>query len=195
MKKLSLGENKDVDRNILLSLSDRQILEVCSLNKYYVETVCDDEFFHRILQQRYPGSILWNKEWERKMKKKSWKQLYIETIYYLGKLIDMGFNYYDVSKNFPRYISSQNSPQFFYYVFDVKRLDISSKDEKANSIAAAFNLKQKELLEFLMQRYRILSWADLLTYYRSGYLDYPAYSGSIGLNSDKDMETFVSTFI
>ena len=192
MEKLSLGENKDVDRNILLSLSDRQILEVCSLNKYYIETVCDDEFFHRILQQRYPGSILWNKERD---KRKSWKQLYIETIYYLGKLIDMGFNYYEVSKNFSRYISSNESPQFYHFLFDVKRLDVSSKDEKSSAIAASFNLKQKQVLEFLMQRYRILSWTDLLSYYRSGYLDYPAYSGSIILNRDKDMETFVSRFI
>ena len=36
---------KDVDRDILGKLDDRELLKVCSIDKYTWETVCDDAFF------------------------------------------------------------------------------------------------------------------------------------------------------
>ena len=40
---------KDVDREILLAMSDEDLLKSCSLNKYLFNVVCDDNFFYRRL--------------------------------------------------------------------------------------------------------------------------------------------------
>ena len=50
------GQGKDLDREILLAMDDKDLLNTCnSNNRYLFNTVCDDEFFHRVMQQRYPN--------------------------------------------------------------------------------------------------------------------------------------------
>ena len=47
--------NKDADRLILLNLdSDREILNICSLNKYGNE-LCNESFFMNRTLQKYPN--------------------------------------------------------------------------------------------------------------------------------------------
>ncbi len=65
---------KDLDREILLKMSDREILKTCSLNKYFSKKVCDDDFFHRLFQVRY-SYLVKKKPYYRK-----WKQHYLKTI-------------------------------------------------------------------------------------------------------------------
>ena len=54
---MSLTGNKDIDREILLKLSDEDLITCCSLNKYFYNDVCDDLFFKRKLQQSYPETL------------------------------------------------------------------------------------------------------------------------------------------
>ena len=46
----SLPNSKDTDREILLKLSDKDLIQTCRLNKYLFENVCDNNFFKRKLQ-------------------------------------------------------------------------------------------------------------------------------------------------
>lgn len=50
-------KNKDIDREILLKLSDLDLIKMCNLNRYFRNTLCDDNFFHKRLQQKYPDTL------------------------------------------------------------------------------------------------------------------------------------------
>ena len=45
------SHGKDIDREILLSMDNEELLKTCSLNKYFLNEVCDDMFFkNRLLR-------------------------------------------------------------------------------------------------------------------------------------------------
>ncbi len=52
-----LTGNKDVDREILQKLSDRDIINSCQSNTYAREKVCDETFFRNLVFDRYPETI------------------------------------------------------------------------------------------------------------------------------------------
>ena len=72
---------KDVDREILKHLDDRDLLTACSIDKRMWNEVCDDNFLQRRLQ-RYPGIEKYKKD------KESWKEFFLRVIYYVSKLKD-----------------------------------------------------------------------------------------------------------
>ena len=88
---------KDLDREILLKMSDRDILKTCSLNKYFSKKVCDDDFFHRLFQVRYPYLV------KEKASYRNWKQHYLKTIYAIDKLKDLGVSYTEKARFDPEY--------------------------------------------------------------------------------------------
>ena len=51
---MSLSGLKDVDREILKYIDDSELLEVCSVNKWFYNNVCDDNFLRRRLM-KYPN--------------------------------------------------------------------------------------------------------------------------------------------
>ena len=53
----SLSGIKDVDREILLAMTDENLLKTCSLNKYLFAVVCDDSFFYNRLSLKYPNTL------------------------------------------------------------------------------------------------------------------------------------------
>jgi ankyrin repeat protein len=82
--------NKHLDREILLNLPDKKLIQTCSLNTYLLRTVCDDNFFYNKLRLTYPDTLsLYNsKEY------KNYKQFYLEMIIYIAKMKeDYGYSY------------------------------------------------------------------------------------------------------
>jgi len=76
---------KDIDREILLSIdNDKQLLEKCSLNKYFFNEVCNDMFFKNRLMRTYPNSLKY-KELDE-YKSLSWKQYFLQVVYYVAKM-------------------------------------------------------------------------------------------------------------
>ena len=84
---------KDLDREILMRLPDADLIKACSLNKYLFESVCDEQFFHRRLQARYPDIVL---NYVRRPYDKTWRQYFLEIVYYINKLKE-DFDYTYVS--------------------------------------------------------------------------------------------------
>lgn len=87
----SISGNKDIDREILLKLSNKDFLYIGYLNKYFKNEVCDDLFFKRRLQQTYPYILKF------KNKNKTWKRYFLEVAYYINE-IKKDFKYLENSK-------------------------------------------------------------------------------------------------
>ena len=114
----SLSGIKDVDREILLAMTDKDLLKTCSLNKYLLHTVCDDDFFYRILKLRYPDTLNYNEKEEtynisgvtethlNLSKRSKYKSYYLTVIYYISKLKE-NYNYSYVRGN----------PKVQYHIF------------------------------------------------------------------------------
>lgn len=48
------GLGKDINREILSKLDDKELLKVCSIDKYFWNEVCDDVFLQRRISKKYP---------------------------------------------------------------------------------------------------------------------------------------------
>jgi hypothetical protein len=72
--------NKDVDRQILMNLDDYSLLQACSVNDYFKNKVCDDDFIRRRLEQTYPETLRY------KFPNQTWRQFFLETIKYIADL-------------------------------------------------------------------------------------------------------------
>lgn len=65
---------KDVLKELLLKMTDKDILTICNMNTYYRNKICDDNFFHRILLTRYPDTL------KNRDQNRSYKKYYIDVI-------------------------------------------------------------------------------------------------------------------
>ena len=83
---MSVSGLKDVDREILKHVDDRELLEICTLDRKTWNEVCDDAFLRRRLTIKYPGIEKYKRENE------SWKQFFLRAIYYISKMKD-GFKF------------------------------------------------------------------------------------------------------
>ena len=81
---------KDVDREILSKLPDEDVIKSCSSNSYLREKVCDEGFFKRRLDKNYPELRITVGE---KFRFGSYKQAYLETVYYISKMKEIGYDY------------------------------------------------------------------------------------------------------
>ena len=77
---MSLTGLKDVDREILKHVDDRDLLNICKIDNKTWNSVCDDDFLRRRLTHKYPGIEKYKRENE------SWKQFFLTAIYYIAKL-------------------------------------------------------------------------------------------------------------
>ena len=68
---------KDLDREILSKISDEELIKIWSINKKFYYDVCDDDFLKRRLN-KYPNI--------EKYKVGSWKQFFIQAIFYISKM-------------------------------------------------------------------------------------------------------------
>ena len=84
---------KDVDRELLKHVSDKELLVVCSVDRRMWNEVCDDNFLRRRLTVKYPALEKYKKENE------TWKDFFLRFLYYKSKMWeDYKFEY--VSGNF-----------------------------------------------------------------------------------------------
>jgi hypothetical protein len=67
---------KDTDREILKWADDRQLLEICSIDRKTWNEVCDDAFLKRRLS-KYPGI-------DKYKKNESWKRFFLSVIRYVA---------------------------------------------------------------------------------------------------------------
>ena len=70
---------KDVDREILKYVDDKELLKICSIDRKTWNEICDDNFLKRRLA-RYPDIEKFKKEDE------SYKQFFLRVIYYTSKM-------------------------------------------------------------------------------------------------------------
>ena len=77
---------RDLDREILSKIDDREVLKVCSIDKYTWNTICDDLFLNRRLIAKYPEIE------QYKMKDESWKSFFLRSIHYIV-LLKEKYNY------------------------------------------------------------------------------------------------------
>ena len=77
---MSLTGIKDVDREILKHVDDKELLEICTINKKTWDQVCDDAFLRRRLLNKYPEIGKYKAE------KETWKRFFLRAIYYISKL-------------------------------------------------------------------------------------------------------------
>ena len=77
---MSLSGLKDVDREILKHVDDKDLLKICSLNRKTWNEICDDDFIKRRLWSKYPGIEKYKKRNE------SWKQFFLSAMYYISKM-------------------------------------------------------------------------------------------------------------
>ena len=86
---MSLTELKDIDREVLKYVDDKELLMASSLNRKTWYEVCDDNFLRRRLS-KYPNVEKCKKETE------SWKRFYLRAIHYIEKMKEkFGFDYSD----------------------------------------------------------------------------------------------------
>ena len=76
----SLTWNKDVDKEILLRLDDKTLLNFCKTSKYGNILCQDENFWIRKINSKYPLLK------EFKHDNETWKQLFIRMTYYIAKL-------------------------------------------------------------------------------------------------------------
>ncbi len=95
MSNTFLTGNKDVDREILGKLTDKELLIACQTNDYTNKKVCDETFFRNLVYNRYPATI----RYKDSVKVRDWKNFYLSVIYYIDKLQkDYNFNYNEKKK-------------------------------------------------------------------------------------------------
>ena len=79
---MSLTGLKDVDREILKHVTDKELLEICTLDRKTWNEVCDDAFLRRRLTSKYPGIEKFKKA------NQTWKQFFLNATYYISKMKD-----------------------------------------------------------------------------------------------------------
>jgi hypothetical protein len=94
---------KNLDREILLKMTDRDFLLTCNLSKFLRETVCDENFFRRRLALTYPDTLNYKPD------NKTWRQYYIETVFYVTEMEEK-YNFKYVEYN-------HGNPKKQYFIF------------------------------------------------------------------------------
>lgn len=75
-----MQENLDVERLILSKLSDTDLIKACHLNSRNLNKVCNDQFFFRILMERYPDTV------DLEYGTKNWREKYLTVVKWIAKL-------------------------------------------------------------------------------------------------------------
>ena len=77
MDKLGFTENKDVNKEILLKMDDRNFIKTCNLNTYFQRICKEDDYllFKRRLQLYYPDTLE-----DPRWRYMTWKEYYVSVI-------------------------------------------------------------------------------------------------------------------
>lgn len=154
---MSVSGLKDIDREILKHVSDKELLKICSVDRKTWNEVCDDTFLRRRLTNKYPDIEKYKKENE------SWKEFYLRAVYYISKMQEKyKFSYingdfkqqYEMLKFYKRKwellieASKMHEPSLIKYAVQ-RGADIHTYDDFALSHAS--QLGNLELVKFLVE--------------------------------------------
>lgn len=144
----SISGYKDTDREILLKMDDENFLKTCNLNNYFKNEVCNDNFFKKRLQEKYPDTLELNEYGN------DWKRYFLEVVYYISKLKEE-FNY-DYYEGDPLSIYIDLQETFVHPVFlNQPLIDFLLKSNFGNISGTISPLRN--LFEHIVLDYHILS--------------------------------------
>jgi len=89
-----LSGMRDLDREILGKVDDKELLNACSVDRYTWNTVCDDAFIRRRLQ-KYPDIENYKRDVE------SWKHFFFRATYYINSMKEV----YDYDYKFGNFLN------------------------------------------------------------------------------------------
>lgn len=100
---------KDTDREILLKLKDRDLLNACSTNKYF-SSLCDESFFRNRIAYKYPLAL------SNKPENMKWKQFYLKLVFLIGKMKEV-YDFDFVERDPERYYRFLNHEKITYQFY------------------------------------------------------------------------------
>ena len=107
---------RDLDREIVNKLSDKELLNICVLNKTYAERVCDDSYFRLRTEKRFPETVPY-KDYVNPQRTRTWKNHYLNIVKYID-LLQRNYRYiYRAEDKSPEllYLVRQIVPSFYSY--------------------------------------------------------------------------------
>ena len=143
---------KDVDREILSKLPDEDVIKSCSVNSYFREKVCDEGFFKRRLDNSYPElEFIIDEEYYISAGRiyPSYKQAYLETVYYISKMTEIGYDY----------VRNGNTPKLQYTkakkIYDLVSIlkKRESREAEIQVLIYTINTEDLNLIKYLMSLY------------------------------------------
>ena len=155
---------KDVDREILLAMTDKDLLKSCSLNKYLFNVVCDDNFFYQRLSLKYPNSL----KYYSKEQDKNYRDYYLKVIYWISKMKEnYGYSYID------------GNPKTQYEIFEIVKYDVNYLLYKSSAKGELNLVKEaiKRGADIHAYNDEALRWAS-----QNGHLDVVKYLVENGAN-------------
>lgn len=103
-----MEQKLEEDRYVLLTfIADKELIENCNKNDYFRNKVCDESFFHSVLDRRYPELLDFKKH------DQTYKAFYLEMIYYLSSLKEI--YKYDYIFGKYKYVSNNPKDQYNYF--------------------------------------------------------------------------------
>lgn len=161
-KFIDLSGNRDIDREILLILSDKDLLSMCSVNHYFY-SLCNDNFFYSRLERVYPDTL----KYFNKDKYKNYKKFFLNIITYISKLkLEFYYTYVrgNPKKQYEIFTQSPNDQELLWNASREGEIEILQEALKGRSnIASRDN--------------RALRWAT-----EGGHLDIVKYLIGTGIN-------------
>ena len=97
---------RDVDREIVNNLNDKDLLNMCIVNRTYSERVCDDSYFRLRTEARFPETVPY-KDYINENKTRTWKNHYLTIVKYID-LLQRRYKYI--------YRAEDKSPELSYLV-------------------------------------------------------------------------------
>ena len=135
---MSLTGLKDVDREVLKHVDDKELLEICTINRKTWNEVCDDAFLKRRLTSKYPGIEKFKKANE------SWKRFFLTAIYYISKMkdeFDFDYSFGDLWKQYSILKQVEKWAEVFKTPYDFDSLLIRAT-EVGDVALAEFSLRK-----------------------------------------------------
>ena len=102
---------KDLDKELMLNMGDREFIQTCQLNKYFQNICKDDYLFKRRLEKFYPD-VLKNEIHDEYGDKMSWKNYYSNVVKTVAELRETYDFIYTYGNPFLQYETLRNNQKY-----------------------------------------------------------------------------------
>ena len=183
---------KDVDREVLKHVDDRDLLKFCSVDRRFWNEVCDDNFLRRRLG-KYPGIEKYKREDE------SWKEFFLRAIYRISKMKERFPTFEYIGGNFEnkyRILKRNLSPkallrdaaengELSLVIFAIQRgADIHS--DNGNALYYATQEGHIDVVKYLISKGALLEREMLNTAAAEGHIDLVKYFVDQGIPANHE---------